>query len=226
MKVTKHIPNLLTSLNLFTGLMGIVNVFTGDYTNTIFFILLAGFFDFLDGFAARAFGATGDFGKELDSLADLVSFGVLPSLVIFRILENQYNHELIPFLGLVIAIFSALRLAKFNLDTEQTDKFLGLPTPANAILLTTFAQLPDSITEIPYIFIVLSLVSCFLLVSRIEMLALKFKDYNFLNNLYRYLLILIVFMGLLVIGIEILPWIIPAYLILSIISNLASGKKA
>ena len=218
--ILKNIPNLLTSLNLLTGIAGIVNVFQGDFTNTIFFVLLSGFFDFLDGFAARAFGTTGEFGKQLDSLADVVSFGVLPSLVLFQLLANNYNIEWIPYFGLLVGVFSALRLAKFNIDESQSDKFSGLPTPANAIMLCTFSQLPDVIVEIPHIYIVLTVLSCFLLVSNIEMMALKFSTFKFSENLFKYMLLLSIVLLLVLLGIESLPWIIPVYILISIVSSL------
>lgn len=216
----RHIPNTLTSLNLLVGLAGIVNVFTGDFTNSIFFVLLAGFFDFLDGFAARHFGKTGDFGKELDSLADVVSFGALPSLVLFQLIGNKFENELIPYIGLLVGVFSALRLAKFNLDDSQSDHFSGLPTPANAILITTFAQMPGFISDLPYVFIFLTAFSCFLLVANIRMLSLKFKNFNIAENLFKYILLIFTVLGLVIFGIIFLPWIIPLYLLLSIVSNL------
>jgi CDP-diacylglycerol--serine O-phosphatidyltransferase len=148
MNIKAFFPNLLTGANLFTGLAGIVMAFTGDYTNSIFFIILAGLFDFLDGFVARLLKVSGDFGKELDSLADVISFGALPSVYMFLFLQNQYQNQYIPYLSLMIGVFSALRLAKFNLDDQQSDKFIGLPTPANAIFICTIGQLPESILQL------------------------------------------------------------------------------
>ena len=216
--------NLLTSLNLFTGVVGIVNIFQGDYTNTIFFILIAGFFDFLDGFAARLFGATGDFGKELDSLADVVSFGVLPSLFLFVVLDNHYNHELVPYLGLFVAVFTALRLAKFNIDDSQSDRFLGLPSPATALMISTSTQFPDFIIDIPHFFIVITIISCVLLVSNIEMMALKFRNLSLKENLFKLIFLGISLSLILILGLKSLPWIIPCYIIISIVAWIAPKR--
>ena len=137
----KHIPNTITSLNLFSGSIAIVMAFEGAYIWVVFWVIIAAIFDFFDGMAARLLNAYSDIGKELDSLADVVSFGVAPAVAVFTLLRNDiiYHESLIfiqpyiPYLAFVIPIFSALRLAKFNIDERQTSSFIGLPTPANAL---------------------------------------------------------------------------------------------
>lgn len=139
---------MFTSGNLFCGCLAIAKAFEGDLVWTAYFVGIAAFLDFFDGFAARALKVTGEFGKQLDSLADCVTFGVVPGVVMFKLMEmaaansgaiernpESWNIEYLPYIGFLISIFSALRLAKFNLDTRQSESFIGLPTPANSILI-------------------------------------------------------------------------------------------
>ncbi len=225
MNIKAFFPNLLTSANLFTGLAGIVMAFTGDYTNSIFFIILAAFFDFLDGFVARLLKVSGDFGKELDSLADVISFGALPSVYMYLFLENQYQNQYIPFLGLMIGVFSALRLAKFNLDDQQSDKFIGLPTPANAIFICTLGQLPESILQLSNIGILFTFLSCYLLVSQHELIALKFKGISFIQNIDKYILLIELIVIIAVFQLKSLPLLIPVYILTSLVFNLLNRVK-
>lgn len=220
MKITGHIPNFLTLSNLFTGGIGIIMAFTGDYTNSIFFVFIAAIFDFLDGFAARFFGTSGELGKQLDSLADMVSFGVLPSIYLFQLTKSSYDSDMLPYVGLLVAVFSAARLAKFNIDEQQSDKFIGLPTPANAVMICSIGQLDPYVGSIPYFYLLFSLVSCFLLVAPVEMIALKFKNYSWVDNVPRYVLIAITLALILIFQWRALPFIIPAYLLISLAASL------
>jgi len=131
--IKKHIPNSITCLNLFSGCVAVFLAFKGNYEGAIIAILLAAVFDFFDGFAARLLKAYSPMGKELDSLADMVSFGVAPGAIVFSLLSETNVCEWLPFLAFLIPVFSGLRLAKFNIDERQTTSFIGLPTPANAI---------------------------------------------------------------------------------------------
>jgi CDP-diacylglycerol--serine O-phosphatidyltransferase len=221
----KQIPNILTLLNLITGVLGIINVFQGDYTNTIFFIFIAGVFDFLDGFAARLLQVAGPMGKELDSLADVVSFGVLPSLYLFQLSSGLGNPLWVNSLALLIAAFSAYRLARFNIDTNQSDRFIGLPTPANAIMVTTIAQLPIHLIPSQPLIIGLATVSSLLLISPFEMIALKFKNFKFQPNVFRYLLMIVLIILIAWLGWGSLPFMIPIYIFFSFISFVA-GRSA
>ena len=136
----RHIPNTLTCLNLFSGCLAVVMAFDGQFTLAFAFILLSAVFDFFDGLAARALDAHSPIGKDLDSLADDVSFGVAPASMLFNLLQQMAVAQswggaraLLPYVAFLIAIFSALRLAKFNNDSRQTTSFIGLPVPANAL---------------------------------------------------------------------------------------------
>ena len=180
MRLKKHIPNAITSMNLLSGVFGVIVALQGRIDQAFLFMLAAAVLDFCDGFAARLLHATSPIGKELDSLADVVSFGVLPSVVLYRLMNSQV-HGWLAFLPLVLAVFSALRLAKFNLDERQHATFLGLPTPASAMICgslayhvfhgpsTVLARLCGTPWFIPAVAIALS----FLLVSEIPMFSLK-----------------------------------------------------
>lgn len=218
MNVFRQLPNVLTSLNLATGVAGIINVFTGDYHNTFYFLLIAGLFDFFDGFAARLLKSDGAFGRELDSLADLVTFGVLPSIYLFQMGVQAGYHPWIPYLSILVAVFSAVRLAVFNLSDDQSQSFRGLPTPANAIMITTLGIFEILYSQV-FVYVLLILISTFLLVAPITMMALKFKTFRFNENRYRYLLIILVIFSVLVFGFGGLPYLIPSYILISIISN-------
>ncbi len=220
----KHIPNTLTCLNLITGGIGAIYIIRGDYHLAIYFVLISALFDFFDGFAARMLKVQSIIGKELDSLADMVSFGLVPALYMFRVLEEQTNIEHLPYYGLVIAAFSALRLAKFNVDDRQSDQFIGLPTPANTIMITSLTFLPPSweISLIASIIIITA--SSLLLIANIPMIALKFKSFGWKGNELRFILILsIIILGVLF-GINSLPFVIPLYIALSLIGNLIPKK--
>ncbi len=223
MTLRQSIPNLLTCGNVITGTLGIVNVFSGNLQATIYYVLIAGVFDFLDGFAARTLKVHSAMGKELDSLADMVSFSVLPALFLYQYLLVG-GFEVSPYIALLIAPFSAWRLAKFNIDDRQSDKFIGLPTPANAILITAFGLAPHfEITEVGWLAIALG--SCFLLVSSLELIALKFKDTRFSENWMRYLVIVISIAILLIWRTDGLVFVIPVYILISLIANFAGRKS-
>lgn len=236
-----HIPNVLTSLNLFCGCIAAVLVFRGDIQLAAYFIFVAAFFDMMDGMVARRVDANSAYGKELDSLADMVTFGFVPGAIMFHLMSTSGIEQLIAdknimhlvkFSPFVITIFSALRLAKFNLDTRQSSSFLGLPTPANTLLILSYPlilmQYPgrfEALFANPIVLVVLSLISCFLLVSEIPLFALKFKTTAFAENIYQYILI-----GLAVILIPFfkyaaIPFLIISYLFLSFIQKANQSKS-
>jgi len=202
-KITKHIPNTITCLNLFCGCVATYYGFIGDYEASLIFIIFGAVFDFFDGLAARALQAFSPIGKDLDSLADLITFGLAPSSLIFSTLQEFYPAysgigiwAYLPYLAFLIAVFSGLRLAKFNNDTRQTSSFIGLPVPANALFWSSLivgTYLGDLIiifAIIPYLIIVLIPVSCWLLVSEIPMFSLKFKNLSWKDNHVRYIFLL------------------------------------
>lgn len=215
----KHIPNILTCMNLIVGVLGCISIVKGDLWNAFYFVGLAALFDFLDGFAARILNVKSEIGKELDSLADMVSFGLLPALYMYEnLVLVEASPRILSYIGILIAPFSALRLAKFNLDVRQNDQFLGLPTPANALLITSLIFLPFELNQ--WWLITITITSCFLLVSEIPMIALKFTSFDFKTNLLKYLMMFLSLIFILVFGLSGIVYIIPAYLILSIVGNL------
>ncbi|MGM9735678.1 MAG: CDP-diacylglycerol--serine O-phosphatidyltransferase [Candidatus Cryptobacteroides sp.] len=184
MKIVRHIPNTITSMNLLCGVLGVICTFEGRMDTAFCLMLAASVFDFCDGLVARLLNAYSDIGKELDSLSDMVSFGVLPALMMYRLMVSEVPEGgLLCFVPLVIAVFSGLRLAKFNVDERQSENFIGLATPACAILCGSFVYFvgkePAGILHgwaasrffIPAVSIVLSA----LLVSEIPMFSMKFK---------------------------------------------------
>ena len=138
MKILRHLPNAMTCGHLLCGCVGIVRVFEHDLITASYLIFLAALLDFGDGFVARLLKASSAMGKELDSLADMVTFGVLPAFMLFSLIGQEIdNQSVLPYSAFSIAVFSALRLAKFNIDPRQTDSFIGLPTPANALVVAS-----------------------------------------------------------------------------------------
>ena len=183
MNIVKHIPNSITSLNLLCGLMGVIFTFKGEL-DTAFYLMLAGAAcDFCDGLAARALKAYSELGKQLDSLADMVSFGVLPALIAHKLMLFAYGDSFVCYTPLLIAVFSALRLAKFNIDERQSENFIGLATPACAIICGSFAcyivNEPSSVmfdlAKTCWFIPAMSLILCALLVSEVPMFSMKFK---------------------------------------------------
>lgn len=221
----KHIPNFLTCMNLLVGVLGCISIIKGDVWNAIYFVLICALFDFLDGFAARLLHVKSEIGKQLDSLADMVSFGLLPAVYMQTMIAKQSDcpHAALSYVGILIAAFSALRLAKFNIDERQTDQFIGLPTPANAIMLTSLTFLPFTLSS--WVLVGLSLVSCFLLVSPLPMLALKFASFDFKSNTLKYAMAIIFVLLLIIFGIEGIVFLIPMYILLSIVGNLLSKSR-
>lgn len=195
-------PNMLTLANLLMGCVAIQFSLAGNLVDATYFILIALVFDFFDGFAARAFQAHSDIGKDLDSLADMVSFGVAPTFLMYGLASHANyttwpwgNPQLVGYICFAIAAASAFRLAKFNHDKRQSYGFIGLPTPANAVLicgLVWLAANPDSpyaaqLTN-PYIILITVALCCWLPLSNISMIALKFKNFSTKDNLSKYIL--------------------------------------
>ncbi|RZS98311.1 CDP-diacylglycerol--serine O-phosphatidyltransferase [Cecembia calidifontis] len=224
--IKKQIPNTLTCLNLLSGMLGIYFVLEGNIKFGAYFIFVAALFDFLDGFLARILKVHSEIGKELDSLADLVTFGVLPSFVLFQMINQNGDLGYLPFFVFIVGIFSAIRLAKFNVDTRQSDRFIGVPTPANALLISTLPFLAERFPGIsqtlnqPHFIMVLALVLSFLLVSELPLIALKFKNFGIKDNIFRYLTILIGIICVFTLGIGGIPFVIISYIVLSVIEGL------
>src|SRR5258705_652568 len=197
MKLLRHLPNALTCGNLVCGSIGIISVTMGHamVNEAITFVIAACIFDFLDGLVARALKVSSPIGKELDSLADMVSFGVFPAIVTYVVLSSRIDApHAFRFAPLLLIVFSALRLAKFNIDERQSDSFIGLPTPASALLMTGLWLLPEPLASwvsYPGVLVCITLVVSFLLVVPMELFALKFKNFTWTDNKIRFTFILL-----------------------------------
>ncbi len=219
----KHIPNTITCLNLISGCIATYFAFQSDCELALLFIVIGAVFDFFDGMSARLLHVSSPIGKELDSLADDITFGFAPSAIVFSFLSGLHIHLLLlPFLAFVMAAFSALRLAKFNLDERQAMGFIGLPTPANALFWgALIVGLGEQLAAMPYVeWIVLAMVfvSSYLLVSEIPMFALKFKTWGWKGNEIKYIFLLTCIPLLLCFQVTGIAIIIAWYVILSAIA--------
>lgn len=225
MKIKAHIPNALTLLNLFFGVAGIIYVLEGNILSGAYFVLIAAGFDFFDGFAARLLKVQSDIGKELDSLADVVSFGVLPGIILFSMAKSSSESDWLPYLTLIVPMLSGYRLAKFNLDTRQSDRFFGLPTPANALFISTLPFLAIEWPQLgglliqPISLVIIAWIFAILLVTELPLIALKFKNFSIQANKFRYLLILIGTLSFAWLQLAGIPLLILAYIALSILEQ-------
>ena len=222
--IKKHIPNTITCCNLVSGCVATYFAFLGDFEMALLFIIIGAVFDFFDGMSARLLGVSSPIGKELDSLADDITFGFAPSAIVFGYLSTFHIHLLfVPFLAFIMAAFSALRLAKFNLDERQALGFIGLPTPANALFwgaLVVGLQQNDIYFEgMEWVIIAATFVSSYLLIAEIPMFALKFKHWGFKGNEVKYIFVLSCIPLLLFLGVSGFAAIIAWYVLLSVITN-------
>lgn len=244
MDIKRHIPNFITLLNLLSGSIAVIFAVKGNLILAAIFVAAGIFFDFFDGLAARLLDVKSEIGLQLDSLADAVTSGVVPGIVMYQLLtkalpasgglgydwdSSVFDIQMKPFalIGLLIILASAYRLAKFNVDDRQTDSFIGLPTPANALLILslplilTYQSGPfvSGLLLNEWFLVGLTLLSCFLLNAELPLFALKFSDWGFRENKMRYFfiiscLVLIIFLKFIAI-----PVILLLYVLLSVISN-------
>ena len=238
MNIKTNIPNFITLLNLFSGCIALVYASEANFKMAFLFVCLGIFFDFFDGFFARLFNVSSPLGLQLDSLADMVTSGVVPGFVMFKMLTNSVNSDpsliYLPYFGFIISLGSCYRLANFNIDTRQTDSFIGLPTPANAIFILSLPLIlknTDSLILLElltncWVLIILTLVSAFILNAEIPLFALKIKKFNFKDNALQIVFLLISLLLLIVFGFSGVALIIVFYVMLSVIMNLITGKKA
>lgn len=255
-----NVPNLITAGNLLCGIFAIILAFAGRIDIAPYFIFAAAVLDFFDGFAARLLKQHSELGKQLDSLADVISFGLAPGLIMFQLLiyTNHYyilcsgdvmrkwisdlsdlnTNSFFPLIALLIPVFSMFRLAKFNIDTRQSDSFIGLPTPANTIFFMTFPLVlsseihktgwaHDLIIQLmnPWIMIPMILVMCYLLIAELPLFALKFKSFGWKGNEIRFIFLITCGILIFTLGWWSLAIIILLYLILSIINNITRKKE-
>jgi CDP-diacylglycerol--serine O-phosphatidyltransferase len=239
MKLKKYIPNLLTLLNLLSGTIAVIFAVNNELEIAAYFVFLGIFFDFFDGFAARIFNVQGELGKQLDSLADVVTSGVVPGIVIYKLLQTKntveiFNTEivswetkeieLLPFFGLLITLAAAYRLAKFNIDERQTSSFIGLPTPAAALVVLSLPlilnyssfEVATIIIENKWFLIGLTVVLSFLMNAEIPLFSLKFKDYSFKNNKIKFSFILITAILCIALKFVAIPIVIIVYVLMSL----------
>lgn len=222
------IPNILTCLNLISGCLAIAAAFSEDFLSAFVLIAIAAVFDFVDGFAARLFGAYSEIGKELDSLADVISFGAAPSFILICLLQSNGVSDPLRYLILMIAAFSALRLAKFNIDTRQSTEFIGLPTPANAILISSAAyiastgQYPLLTSFSGSLWTVVSFagVMSLLLISEMRMFSFKFKNVSFKGNELKYCFLIYAAVSVLFLKVAAIPLAVVVYIGISVVQKI------
>ncbi len=248
MTFKRHIPNIVTLLNVFCGSVAAIFAANSNFVMAAIFVFLGIFFDFFDGLLARKLNVQSELGIQLDSLADMITSGLVPGIIMFKLLSlvvnssdtfineewNSYfnwtgvNASMLPFLAFLITMASAYRLAKFNLDEDQQDHFIGLPTPANTLLIISLPliiefqnnDIMNSIILNKWFLIALTLVSSYLLNSKIDLFALKFKDWSFKNNSIRYIFLLISVVALIVLQFAAIPLIVIVYVLMSLLNKL------
>ncbi|MGJ8593534.1 MAG: CDP-alcohol phosphatidyltransferase family protein [Aquaticitalea sp.] len=247
MSLKRHIPNFVTLLNLFCGAIAVIFAVYNNFIAAAIFVFLGIFFDFFDGLLARKLNVQSPLGIQLDSLADMVTSGLVPGIVMFKLLSiavdtplffnssTEWNSDLdwqhfgdawLPLIGLLITLASAYRLAKFNIDEDQQSYFKGLPTPANALLIISLPLIMEfqnnnminSIIINKWFLIVVTFLSCYLLNSSIKLFALKFKNFSFKDNAVRYVFIILTLVLLVVLQFAAIPLVIVMYVLLSLIS--------
>ena len=225
----KFIPNFITLLNLSCGIIALRYAMDQAFDMALLWFFLGIVFDFFDGFAARWLKVTSPLGLQLDSLADMVTSGLVPGQVMYSLISystasyGDAVHFFLPFAGYLVTLASAYRLARFNIDTRQHDSFVGLPTPANALFMVQKAQY---ITALPlWVSLLITVVSCYLLNSNLPLFALKFKDFSLKRNALKYIFLLLSLVLLLCFQINAFALIILAYILLSLVSNLFKNKE-
>ena len=215
----QHIPNIITCLNLFSGCVGVVFALNGELEATAYCVVLSGIFDFFDGLAARALGVHNPIGKQLDSLADVISFGLVPGAVLFFMLKAAVpTAAYLPYFGFLVAVFSALRLAKFNIDERQTTDFIGLNTPTNAFYVVSLPFIAQSYGDIIYhpAFLVGSvLVTSLLLVSEVRLFSLKLSSFGWHSNKWKFIFIIISILLIALLKFAAVPVVLVLYFLFS-----------
>lgn len=224
----RHIPNAITCLNLFSGCLGVLFILEGSYLFGFYCVLASGIFDFFDGMVARALHVKSVIGKELDSLADMVSFGFLPGAVFFMLLKESSDSAYLPYLGFVATVFSALRLAKFNVDERQNTDFIGLNTPMHTFVVMSLPFIGEKYPALVYnefVLLGLVLVGSYLLVSEISLFSMKLSSLSWKENKFKYLFLVLSVLLLVFLGFLALPIILVLYMLLSKV-HFATVEKA
>ena len=230
MKIKAQIPNLFTMLTLFSGCVALVMVSDGKFDWAFYFVCLGIFFDFFDGFFARKFGVAGPLGLQLDSLADMVTSGVVPAYVVYKLMlqpEAFGPESYFPYLGFVIALGACYRLAKFNIDTRQSDSFIGLPTPANSLFFTSLPLVADffqndmdmKFSFSGWMLLLLTFLSAYVMNAEIPLFSLKIKNFSLARYKLQIFFLVISILMLIFLQILAVPMIILLYVILSVVDN-------
>ncbi|POS02316.1 CDP-alcohol phosphatidyltransferase family protein [Flavobacterium croceum] len=235
MNIKKHIPNILTLLNLFCGCIALVFLTKGNFEAAFYSVCLGIFFDFFDGFFARKFNVSGPLGVQLDSLADMVTSGVVPGFMMYGVLSNPYvlGNSYWSYAGFAITVGSCYRLANFNIDTRQTDSFIGLPTPANSLFFMSlpfvFEKFKESIFSETffnsYVLIALCFLSAYVMNAEIPLFSLKIKQFSFAKYKLQISFLLLSLVLLLLLKVVAVPIIIVLYVVLSVVNNMMNSKK-
>tara|TARA_B100001778_G_C18598594_1_gene636028 strand:+ start:1691 stop:2395 length:705 start_codon:yes stop_codon:yes gene_type:complete len=232
-------------LNLFCGCIAVLSFLSGEHLLGIVFVFISATADFFDGFVARLLNVQSELGKQLDSLADMVSFGFVPGVIVYKALSGNIDlngnylsqiidQHYLPLLGFIITVFSGFRLAKFNIDTRQSNSFIGLPTPANTLFFLTIPLIwisenpGDWVYELTLnkpLLVVLTVLFSYLLIAEIPLLALKFKGFKIQENIYRYALLLLGIFGVLTLKHLSIPVILILYLLVSVLENITKRKE-
>lgn len=233
MSIKRHIPNLLTLGNLFCGSVATIFAVKNEFEFAAFFVIIGIFFDFFDGFAARLLKVSGELGKQMDSLADVVTSGVVPGIIMASMIQNNLlraspgNDDFldVSLIGLILTLAACHRLAKFNLDDRQSDSFIGLPTPAMSLFVISLPliqqyghfDLERELLSNNYVLIVLTLLLSYFMNAEVPLFSLKFKDYSFKNNLVKYLFLVVSIVLIFTLTYSAIPLIIFCYFIFSIL---------
>ena len=250
----KHIPNLLTLGNLFCGTIATILAVQGDFVTAGLFVVIGIFLDFFDGFAARLLNVSGELGKQLDSLADMVTSGVVPGIIMFNLLyqssfknldtqfidegirpvivSNDYISSWVSYIGLLLTLGAGYRLAKFNIDTRQSESFIGLPTPAMSLFVISLPLIQEYATNVwvqslisnNYFLIAVTLVLTYLMNAEIPLFSLKFKEYSLKNNSLKYFFLATSLALLIILNFISVPIIIIVYVLLSVAQELYNRK--
>lgn len=233
----QHIPNALTLLNVFCGACALVSILGNRYTEGVIFLVVCLIADFLDGFAARLLNVKSEMGKELDSLADMVSFGVVPAAILYKLLTtatvfNLVQQSYYPLLAFVITAFSCYRLAKFNLDTRQTTDFIGLNTPTNTLFfigllfikINHFEGLEDLTSSTTFLYALIP-ISSYLLISEISMFSLKIKGLQWQGNEARFIFAVLAVLLLVLMREAAVALLVVLYVVVNVVSNLVFKSK-
>jgi CDP-diacylglycerol--serine O-phosphatidyltransferase len=237
--IKKHIPNSITLLNLLAGIVAVFYAVFGNLPMAALFVVIGIGFDFFDGFAARILNVQGELGKQLDSMADMVTSGVVPGIIMFQLILRSTSNQsietlftiegfqLLPFLGLSVVLGSAYRLANFNIDSRQSTSFIGLPTPANTLFIVSLplilaysnSEFFVSALQNEYVLVALSFLSCYLLNAEIPLFALKFKNFSWKDNGFKYVFLILSLVLLILLKFVAFPIVILLYVAFSIWNN-------